>query len=546
MMEIAVYGLPVRMPHWSFGVRYIYQLIQRHMGHSRLFEVVFPGNPGHAYLAESNGLAENILVTAHVLGHADFSRNNLLFRRCQEQVSERIVEHAANHARQISQAIETHGAQRVEAALDAALALEQHVDIDQPLRRERYPEYLEDPKALVDDEFRKRFAALEPAAAGSAVEAKKRAPVPPHPERDLLWFVANYAPEMESWERDIFLAVREESFYFYPVFATQIMNEGWASYWHARLLREADFMPQQAYLDAIKCHSDVVRPVAAEQQVALNINPYHLGFAMWEKIVAKDGLEAARHIMEQDDDFGFVRNHLTRELAEELGLFRYSARSDGQIKVLETDLTALHEAVLAPKYNFGAPIVSALHVRNDGTLELGHDSGVDGRGLDLERSRKVLDYLQQALAPADRAHHREPGGIGARADRSLGFALLRCGTGGGTASPQSSSSCEVTIDTGSLAGKLPRAPHRADPGSSARSRAGAPRLRDQPDQPDRRDQRDRSWSLLGGESQARRGAPGRAMVPLALDLPHAAAIPGVRAGGQRVAAPPTDHGRPRA
>jgi len=123
MMEIAVYGLPVRMPHWSFGVRYIYQLIQRHMGHSRLFEVVFPGNPGHAYLAASNGLAENILVTAHVLGHADFSRNNLLFRRCQEQVSERIVEHAANHARQISQAIEAHGMQRVEAALDAAQRL---------------------------------------------------------------------------------------------------------------------------------------------------------------------------------------------------------------------------------------------------------------------------------------------------------------------------------------------------------------------------------------------------------------------------------------
>jgi stage V sporulation protein R len=395
MMEIAVYGLPVRMPHWSFGVRYIYQLIQRHMGHSRLFEVVFPGNPGHAYLAESNGLAENILVSAHVLGHADFSRNNLLFRRCQEQVSERIVEHAANHARQISQAIEAHGAQRVEAALDAALALEQHVDIDLPLRRARYPEYLDDTKALVDDTFRRRFAALEPSGAASGLEAKKRAPVPPHPERDLLWFVANYAPEMESWERDIFLAVREESFYFYPVFATQIMNEGWASYWHARLLREADFLPQQAYLDAVKCHSDVVRPVAAEQQVALSINPYHLGFAMWEKIIARDGLEAARHIMEQDDDFGFVRNHLSRELAEELNLFRYSARSDGQIKVLEPDLTALHEAVLAPKYNFGAPVVSATRVRNDGTLELQHDSSTDGRGLDLERSRKVLDYLQR-------------------------------------------------------------------------------------------------------------------------------------------------------
>ncbi|TLY84118.1 MAG: stage V sporulation protein R [Gammaproteobacteria bacterium] len=395
MMEIAVYGLPVRMPHWSFGVRYIYQLIQRHMGHSRLFEVVFPGNPGHAYLAESNGLAENILVTAHVLGHADFARNNLLFRRCQEQVSEHIVEHAANHARQIQQAIETHGAQRVEAALDAALALEQHIDIDQQLRRARYPEYLADPRVHLDDDFRKRFAALEPASAASFVEVKKRAPVPPHPERDLLWFVANYAPEMESWERDIFLAVREESFYFYPVFASQIMNEGWASYWHARLLREADFIPQQAYLDAIKCHSDVVRPVAAEQQVALSINPYHLGFAMWEKIVESKGLAAARAIMEQDDDFGFVRNHLTRELADELGLFRFSARSDGQVKVLEPDLTALHEAILAPKYNFGAPIVAASHVRNDGTLELTHDSATDARGLDLERSRKVLDYLQR-------------------------------------------------------------------------------------------------------------------------------------------------------
>src|SRR6201996_490633 len=328
MMEIAVYGLPVRMPHWSFGVRYIYQLIQRNMGNSRLFEVVFPGNPGHAYLSNGNGMAENVLVTAHVLGHADFSRNNLLFRRCQEQVSEHIVEHAASHARQISQAIETHGPQRVEAALDAALALEQHIDIDQRLRRDRYPEFLPDAKTLVDDEFRRRFASLDPVAAHGVFETKKRAPVPPHPERDLLWFIANYAPEMESWERDIFLAVREESFYFYPVFATQIMNEGWASYWHARLLREASFIPQQAYVDAIKCHSDVVRPVAAEQQVALNINPYHLGFSMWEKIVERDGLDAARAIMPQDDDFGFIRNYLTRDIAEELGLFRFSARND--------------------------------------------------------------------------------------------------------------------------------------------------------------------------------------------------------------------------
>ena len=392
MMEVAVYGLPVRMPHWSFGVRYIYQLIQRHMGHSRLFEVVFPGNPGHAYLAASNGLAENVLVTAHVLGHADFSRNNLLFQRCQGQVSERIIEHAAQHARQIQQAIDTHGLERVEAVLDAALALEQHIDIDQSVRRPQYPQYTEPPKTLADDAFRRRFAALEPAAARAGAPDRRRAPVPPHPERDLLWFVAQYAPELESWERDIFLAVREESFYFYPVFATQIMNEGWASYWHARLLREAEFIPQQAYLDAIKCHSDVVRPVAADQQIALGLNPYHLGFAIWERIVAAEGLDAAFAIRAEDDDFAFVRNHLTLELAAELELFRYRAR-DGTIRVLEEDVDALHEAILAPKYNFGAPTVLVENVQVDGTLELSHDHAVDGRGLDLERGRKVLEYL---------------------------------------------------------------------------------------------------------------------------------------------------------
>jgi stage V sporulation protein R len=99
--------------------------------------------------------------------------------------------------------------------------------------------------------------------------------------------------------------------------------------------------------------------------------------------------------MEQDDDFGFVRNYLTRDLAEELGLFRFSARSDGQIKVLDSELSALRETLLAPKYNFGAPSVSVAHMRHDGTLELEHDHETDGRGLDLERGRKVLKYIHR-------------------------------------------------------------------------------------------------------------------------------------------------------
>ena len=396
MMEIAIYGLPVRMPHWSFGVRYIYQLVQHRMGHSRLFEVVFPGNPGRAYLAKNNSLQENTLVMAHVLGHADFSKNNALFRRSQEEGGYRIVEQAAAHARQIGSAIEEHGQERVEKILDAALALEAHIDIFKGLPRDKYPEYLEESPPGEINPFRERFHSL-PGDEGRASEiaTRVRAPVPPNPERDLLWFIANYAPELEDWERDIFLAVREESFYFYPVFACQIMNEGWASYWHARLLREADWLPQSEYLDAVKTHSDVVRPHAAGNEVSLQVNPYHLGFSLWEKIVEDKGMDAACEIRAQDDDFSFIRNHLTEDLAEELDLFKYDVSKDGTVTVAERDIDALRDAVLAPKYNFGAPAVLAVEVSSDGGLQLHHEHQTDGRGLDLDRSSKVLEYVHR-------------------------------------------------------------------------------------------------------------------------------------------------------
>src|SRR6185312_14221774 len=135
MMEVAVYGLPIRMPHWSFGVRYIHQQVQHRMGGSHIFEVVFPGNPNRAYLVTDNGLAQNTLVTAHVLGHADFSKNNALFARMQQQVGYHIVTEAAERARSIQDAIEEHGLRRVEMVLDAALALEQHIDVDHPIHR---------------------------------------------------------------------------------------------------------------------------------------------------------------------------------------------------------------------------------------------------------------------------------------------------------------------------------------------------------------------------------------------------------------------------
>lgn len=395
MMEVAVYGLPVRMPHWSFGVRWIYQMVQHRMGHSRIFEVVFPGNPNRAYLVNSNSPEENTLVVAHVLGHADFSHNNLLFKRSQEQAGYHIVEQAAAHAHRIERAIESAGQRRVEAVLDAALALEQHIDSHQSLNRPLYPERPADKTATAPiDPFQNRFSELPGESTGKPERPLvQRIKLPPRPEYDLLWFIAHYAPDMEDWARDIFLAVREESFYFQPVFSCQIMNEGWACHWHARLLREARFLADDLYLEAMKTHSDVVRPYAGNNQVALAINPYHLGFMLWDRIVKEQGMDAALRIRREEDDFGFVRNYLDAELARELDLLVYKARRNGEIRISEADLAELHEAILLPKYNFGAPRIAVDEIRVDGTLVLRHEHQVDGRGLDTERARKVLVYI---------------------------------------------------------------------------------------------------------------------------------------------------------
>lgn len=396
MMEIAIYGLPVRMPHWSFGVRYIYQLVQHRMGNSRLFEVVFPGNPGRAYLAKGNSVPENTLVIAHVLGHADFSKNNELFARSQSEIGYRIVEQGAAHAQRITGAIEEHGQKRVEQVLDAALALEAHVDTFKCVCRELYPEYVENP-VPTEGTFRSRYHELpgqEVRLSADHAQAH-RSEIPPSPEQDLLWFIANYAPELEDWERDIFLAVREESYYFYPVFACQIMNEGWACHWHAKLLCEAGFLSQGDYIDAIKTHSDVVRPHASGDQVSLTPNPYHLGFRIWEKIFEEQGPERAFEIRVQDDDFSFIRNYLTEDLAKELELFQYVAKKDGSVDVVETNIHEIREAILSSKFNFGAPTVFATHIDVDGTLQLKHDHKIDGRGLDLKRTEKVLEYVQR-------------------------------------------------------------------------------------------------------------------------------------------------------
>jgi stage V sporulation protein R len=360
MLEVAIYGLPVRMRHWSYGLRYLRQMTMRHMGQSRIYEVMFPGTPCRAFLMDSNTEADDALVTAHVLGHADFVHRNGLFASFMAQTGGDILAQSAGRARQLERAARLHGQAAVDAVLDAALALEAHVDVRAPVRR----------------------SALPGGTAGPL----------PLPECDLLWFIARHCPALQDWERDILLAVREEALYFYPVYACQFMNEGWASYWHARLLSEAGFLPAALYLEAIRAHSDIVRP-CGDGRTALQLNPYHLGYALWEHIIARYGLEEARRICRHEDDFGFVRNYLDQDFASRLQLFVHEQDNDGAAWLATRSLPAVHEAILAPRYNYGVPSVAVQAVGDGGRLTLAHDHRRDGRGLALQQAARVLDYI---------------------------------------------------------------------------------------------------------------------------------------------------------
>ena len=196
MMEIAVYGLPVRMPHWSFGVRYIHQLVRQSMGHSRIFEVMFPGDPCRAYLVDAQHARRE-----HA-GHRARARPR---RLREEQPPVRALPGRWSAATSSSRprrtrtassaAIEDHGQERVEAVLDAALALEAHVDVTSACTARAIRRYVADARAARRTRLPKRVRNLPGRRAPATCRRSRTgAPIPPQPEYDLLWFIAQYAP----------------------------------------------------------------------------------------------------------------------------------------------------------------------------------------------------------------------------------------------------------------------------------------------------------------------------------------------------------------
>ncbi|MBX7222355.1 MAG: SpoVR family protein [Blastocatellia bacterium] len=224
MYEIGSYALPGRYSHWTFGKAYHRMKTMYDYGLSRIYEVVINTNPSYGFLLETNSPLQNKLVMAHVLGHVDFFKNNAWFSR----TNRRMVDEVSAHAARIDEYEFTYGRKTVEAFLDSVLSIEEHVDPDFFIKKER--DLSPEQRLPAKTQPGKFDDLLTP-------EERKKTETPPKivapgtpllPEKDLVWFIANYSPTLEPWQRDIMNMVHQEMLYFVPQMQTKTINEGWA------------------------------------------------------------------------------------------------------------------------------------------------------------------------------------------------------------------------------------------------------------------------------------------------------------------------------
>ncbi|WP_050614124.1 SpoVR family protein [Bacillus testis] len=394
------YGMPTRYSHWSFGKQFHKMKLQYDFGLSKIYELVINSNPCYAFLLDSNSLIQNKLIVAHVLAHCDFFKNNIRFQNTKRDM----VESMAATADRIRQYEIEHGKKEVEVFLDAVLAIEEHIDpallhpttiIDLETEEEKP---LEKRASPYDDLWNldRKDSKPEPAK-------KKYKTFPSQPQKDLLLFIQQYSRELTDWQRDILTMMREEMLYFWPQLETKIMNEGWASYWHQRILRELDLTTDES-IEFAKLNAGVVQPSRT------TINPYYLGLKIFEDIEERydnpteemkrrgvepgSGRQQMFEVREIESDISFLRNYLTNDLVmrEDMYLFQKQGRD---YKVVDKEWTHVRDQLVGMRVNGGFPYITVNdgdYLRN-GELYLKH--WYEGIELDVKYLEKVLPYIYQ-------------------------------------------------------------------------------------------------------------------------------------------------------
>ena len=284
-MLAAYEGFPVRYPHWRWGMEYLRMQKSYEFGLHKIYEMVINTNPSYAYLLDNNLMVDQKLVMAHVLGHVDFFKNNVWFA----PTNRKMLDQMANHATRIRRMMDRHGRAEVEQFIDLCLSLDNLVDPYLPhIKRHREVSEDEIEAAEADAEVARIPAKeymdphinppefLEEQRKKKEAELKKLRKVPEEPQRDVLKFLLDYAP-LSRWQYDCLQIVRDEAYYFAPQGKTKIMNEGWATFWHTRMMTR-DILSDAEVIDYADHHSGTV------QQQPGQLNPYKMGVELFRHI----------------------------------------------------------------------------------------------------------------------------------------------------------------------------------------------------------------------------------------------------------------------
>jgi stage V sporulation protein R len=394
LYEFGAYGLPGRFSHWTHGRAYQQLKTSYDYGLSKIYELVINTNPAYGFLLDSNSVLQNKLVAAHVLAHVDFFRYNMYF----EPTNRSMVESASLNAERIRQYEFRHGKAEVEQYLDAVLSIQEHVDPHVRIKRQeaRTDKPRPGTPGPYDDLLTKEEArqVAEPAAKARPVE----------PERDLLRFIAENARQLEDWQRDLIEIVRQEQLYFVPQMRTKIMNEGWASFWHARIMRELE-LPNDEYVEFSQMHAGILAPNRHQ------LNPYYVGMKIFEDIERRwddptaeererfgrrpgEGREKILEVRTSENDVSFLRNYLTEDLVEELDLYLYRLQGQKWV-IVEKDWEKVRDTLVAELTNFGNPYIVVVDgdYRKNGELFLRHVD--EGKQLDAVYADKTLAQLHR-------------------------------------------------------------------------------------------------------------------------------------------------------
>lgn len=290
MDAYASVGMPVSYNHWSFGKHFLSTEKSYRRGQMGLaYEIVINSNPCIAYLMEENSLMMQALVIAHAAyGHNSFFKGNYLFRTWTD--ADAIIDYMVFAKNYVAECEQRYGAEAVELIIDSCHAL-QNYGVDRykrPARlslseeRERQQEREQYLQSQVNDLWR-----TVPRRAEAPAGPQQQLRFPREPQENLLYFIEKYSPLLEPWQREIVRIIRKISQYFYPQRQTQVMNEGWATFWHYNILYrlyDEGVVGDGFMMEFLQSHTNVVFQPAVGSRFFNGINPYALGFAMMSDI----------------------------------------------------------------------------------------------------------------------------------------------------------------------------------------------------------------------------------------------------------------------